>query len=99
MTAAGNKPDDGTGSVNIRHGLQRILKTEFIVLDFIRLAFLSVELAVNLVLAEGKPQQTGAGFSNIPSNACFWSWQPLRIFTGAAAWYNLFFFSFFLCFK
>lgn len=31
MTAVGNAPDDGTGHVNIRHGLQCILKTEFIV--------------------------------------------------------------------
>lgn len=59
--AAGNKPDDGTGSVNTRHGLQCILKTEFVVLDFIKPAFLSAELSVNLVLALGKPQQTGAG--------------------------------------
>lgn len=62
MTAAGNKPDDGTGSVNIRHGLLCILRTEFIVLDFIRQAFLSVELAVNLVFAEGKPHQTGGEY-------------------------------------
>lgn len=39
MTAAGNKPDDGTGSVNIRHGLQCILKIEFIFLDFYQAGF------------------------------------------------------------
>lgn len=59
MTAAGNKPDDGIGSVNRRHGLQCVLKTECICLDFIRLAFLSMDLAVNFVPAEGKPQQAG----------------------------------------
>lgn len=59
MTAAGKKPDGGTSSVNGRHGLQCVLKTECICLDFIRLAFLSMELAVNFVPAEGKPQKAG----------------------------------------